>query len=139
MSYDREFVGELTGTFLLELFGCCSVAVSVLFSAHQALCQVAMVWGVGVTLAIYATHNLSYAHLNPAVSLAMVLEAHVAWLVACICHGSDNGCVYGRRCPVWSFFWVQSSTTRLSTESSGDHRNRFDPPCFSGSIIQIPK
>jgi glycerol uptake facilitator protein len=73
MRYAREFVGELTGTFLLVLFGCGAVAVAVLFNAHQALYQVAMVWGVGVTLAIYATRHLSCAHLNPAVSLAMVL------------------------------------------------------------------
>lgn len=73
MKYKREFIGEFIGTFLLVLFGCGSVAVSVLFSAHQGLFQVAIVWGTGVTLAIYATRHLSCAHLNPAVSVAMVL------------------------------------------------------------------
>jgi len=78
MKYTREFVGELMGTFMLVLFGCGSVAVAVLFNAHQALYQVAMVWGVGVTLAIYATRHLSCAHLNPAVSLAMVIGNRMA-------------------------------------------------------------
>jgi glycerol uptake facilitator protein len=73
MKYKREFFGELIGTFLLVLFGCGSVAVTVLFGAHQGLFQVALVWGIGVTLAIYATRHLSCAHLNPAVSLAMVI------------------------------------------------------------------
>jgi len=73
MNYRREFFGELIGTFLLALFGCGSVAVTVLFGAHQGLFQIAMVWGVGVTLAIYATRHLSCAHLNPAVSIAMVV------------------------------------------------------------------
>ena len=73
MKYKREFFGELIGTFLLVLFGCGSVAVTVLFGAHQGLFQIAMVWGIGVTLAIYATRHLSCAHLNPAVSLAMVI------------------------------------------------------------------
>jgi glycerol uptake facilitator protein len=73
MKYKREFIGELIGTFLLVLFGCGSVAVSVLFNAHQGLFQVALVWGIGVTLAIYATRHLSCAHLNPSVSVAMVL------------------------------------------------------------------
>jgi len=72
LRYKREFIGEFIGTFLLVLFGCGSVAVSVLFNAHQALLQVALVWGIGVTLAIYATRHLSCAHLNPAVSIAMV-------------------------------------------------------------------
>ena len=73
MKYSHEFVGELVGTFLLVFIGCSSVAVSVLFSAHAGLFQVAAIWGLGVTIAIYATRHLSCAHLNPAVSLAMVL------------------------------------------------------------------
>lgn len=71
MRYSKEFIGEALGTFLLVLFGCGSVAVSVLFNAYQSILQIALVWGVGVTLAIYATRHLSCAHLNPAVSLAM--------------------------------------------------------------------
>ncbi|MDR1397268.1 MAG: MIP family channel protein [Desulfarculales bacterium] len=70
----REFTGEFIGTFILVLFGCGSVAVSVLFDALTGLMQIASVWGMGVTLAIYATRHLSCAHLNPAVSLAMVLS-----------------------------------------------------------------
>jgi glycerol uptake facilitator protein len=69
----HDFVGELIGTFLLVFFGCGSVAVTVLYAAHSGLFQVAMIWGLGVTIAIYATRHLSCAHLNPAVSLAMVI------------------------------------------------------------------
>lgn len=65
--------GEFLGTFILVLFGTGTVAVTVLFKAHVGLLQVAAVWGIGVTLAIYATRHLSCAHLNPAVSLGMVL------------------------------------------------------------------
>ncbi len=35
MIFKREFIGEALGTFMLVLFGCGSVAVSVLFNAHQ--------------------------------------------------------------------------------------------------------
>lgn len=72
MTYRREFIGELLGTFLFVLFGCGSVAASVLFGAYQSLLELALVWGSGVTLSIYATRHLSCAHLNPAVTLAMV-------------------------------------------------------------------
>lgn len=73
MSHVQDFVGEFIGTFLLVLFGCGSVAVTILFSAHVGLMQVALIWGFAVTIAIYATRHLSCAHLNPAVSIAMVL------------------------------------------------------------------
>lgn len=73
----RDFTGEMFGTAILVFFGCGSVAVSVLFGAHSGLWQVAMIWGVGVALAIYATRHLSCAHLNPAVSLAMVASGRM--------------------------------------------------------------
>ncbi len=74
MKYKKEFIGELLGSFILVLFGCGSVAVSVLFDAHQGLLQIALTWGIGVSLAIYLTRHLSCAHINPAVSIAMVLS-----------------------------------------------------------------
>jgi glycerol uptake facilitator protein len=70
--YIQDFCGESLGTFILVFFGCGSIAVSVLFSAYQGLFQIAAVWGIGVTLAIYASRGLSCAHLNPAVSIAFV-------------------------------------------------------------------
>lgn len=79
MKYAHEFVGELLGTFLLVFIGCSSVAVTVLFSAHTGVFQVAVIWGLGVTIAIYATRHLSCAHLNPAVSIAMALGRRMSW------------------------------------------------------------
>ncbi len=78
MASKREFIGEALGTLVLALFGCGSVAVTVLFGAHQGLMQVAIAWGIGVTLAIYLTRHLSNAHLNPAVSLAMVAAGRMS-------------------------------------------------------------
>ena len=73
MRHSREFIGEALGTFLLTLFGCGSVATAVLFDAHPGLMSVALAWGIAVMLAIYLTRHLSSAHLNPAVTLAMVV------------------------------------------------------------------
>jgi glycerol uptake facilitator protein len=66
-------IGEALGTCLLVLFGTGSVAAAVLTGAQVGLWQVAVVWGFGVTIAIYVSGSLSGAHLNPAVSLAMAL------------------------------------------------------------------
>jgi glycerol uptake facilitator protein len=71
------YFGEFFGTFLLVFFGISAVAVSVLFNAISSIVQISIVWGIGVTLAIYATRHLSCAHLNPAVSLGMVLAGRM--------------------------------------------------------------
>lgn len=70
----KEFTGELLGTFILVLFGCGSVAVATLFGEYSGIFQIGLAWGIGVTLAIYITRHLSCAHLNPAVSIGMVIS-----------------------------------------------------------------
>ncbi len=70
----KEFTGELVGTFILVLFGCGSVAVATLFGEYTGILQIGLAWGLGVMLAIYLTRHLSCAHLNPAVSISMVVS-----------------------------------------------------------------
>lgn len=61
--------GEFVGTFILVFFGVGAVNAGVLTGAQVGLWQVAVVWAVGVSLAIYTTAALSGAHLNPAITL----------------------------------------------------------------------
>ncbi|MCQ2197885.1 MAG: aquaporin [Bacteroidaceae bacterium] len=74
----KGFIGEMMGTFILTLFGCCSVAVAVLFGEYNSIFQIGIVWGIGVTLAIFLTRNICCAHLNPAVSVAMVVAGRMS-------------------------------------------------------------
>lgn len=79
MNHFRESIGEFIGTFFLVLFGCGSVAVSVCFDEYHGIFQVGIVWGIGLTLTIYATRNLCNAHFNPAVTIAMACCRRLSW------------------------------------------------------------
>lgn len=72
----KEYFGEFFGTLLLVFFGCGAVSVSVLFGALDLL-GVAIIFGMGVSMAIFAVRNVCPAHLNPAVSIAMVLAKNL--------------------------------------------------------------
>jgi glycerol uptake facilitator protein len=62
-----ECGAELIGTLLLVLVGDGANAVSV-FTGALSLTGVALVWGLGVVMAVYITGGVSGAHLNPAVT-----------------------------------------------------------------------
>ena len=75
----RAFSGEFLGTFLMCFFGIGAVATAVMAGAHTGPFQVGMVWGITIAIAIYATRNLSCAHFNPAVSIAMCVAKRLPW------------------------------------------------------------
>lgn len=79
----KSYFGECIGTFILTSIGCSAVAFDILFGTFSSIIQVALIWGGGVTLAIYLVKPYSKAHLNPAVSLgfALLKETPVEQLV----------------------------------------------------------
>ena len=69
----QSCLAEMVGVYLMVTIGTGVVAAAVLSGAQAGLWQVAVVWWLGVTLAIYVTAAVSGAHLNPAVSLAFAI------------------------------------------------------------------
>jgi glycerol uptake facilitator protein len=65
--------GAFLGTYVLVFFGVGVVNAAVVTGAQVGLWQVAVVWAIGVSLAIYASTSLSGAHINPAITLAAVV------------------------------------------------------------------
>lgn len=68
-----ELVAEAIGTGLITLLGTGTVSAAVYTGAQQGLWQIAVAWGAAVAVAAYTTAGISGAHLNPAVTLALVV------------------------------------------------------------------
>jgi glycerol uptake facilitator protein len=68
-----SMAGEFLGTFVLVFFGVGVVNAAVVTGAQVGLWQVAVVWAIGVSLAIYMSASLSGAHLNPAITAVAVV------------------------------------------------------------------
>lgn len=75
----KAFLGECIGTCIMCLFGIGAVGSATLFQAMNGPFQVGMVWGLAIAIGIYVTRNLSCAHFNPAVSLAMCIAGRMSW------------------------------------------------------------
>ena len=76
----ESFFGELMGTFLLIVFGGGVVAGAVLKeskSFNSGWIVIIIGWGLGVTLGVYTSGQISGAHLNPAVTLSLWLKGAV--------------------------------------------------------------
>jgi glycerol uptake facilitator protein len=76
------YLAEFFGTLLLILLGE-GVVAGVLLKGSKAenagWLTVVVAWGLAVTLAIYAVGQISGAHLNPAVTVALALSGSFAW------------------------------------------------------------
>lgn len=70
----NKFLAELIGTFILVFFGC---GAAVLMGGEIGMLGISLAFGLSIVAAAYALGPVSGAHLNPAVSLAMVLAGRM--------------------------------------------------------------
>lgn len=141
-------LGEFLGTFILTLFGCCSVAVAILFNEYNSIFQIGLVWGLAVTLAIFLTRNICCAHLNPAVSVAMVVAGRMSikqlpgYIISQVLGAILAGAVlYGLFGPSIEQYEIANSIVRGSADSVDTARmfGEFYPnPGDSISTVSLP-
>lgn len=77
----KKYWAELIGTFSLVLVACGTAAIFTKFTGNLALSQVGIAFAFGLTLLVmvYAIGNISGCHINPAVSLAMLVAGKLSW------------------------------------------------------------
>ena len=75
----RKVLVEGVGTFILVLFGCGSIAVSVWFNAPYGLWSIAAMFALGVIFGVYVSRGISGGHLNPAVTISMAIFTDFGW------------------------------------------------------------
>ena len=67
----KKFVCELIGTAVLVLFGCGSAAIA---GSTLGTLGIALAFGLSIVAMAYVIGNISGCHINPAVSLAMLIN-----------------------------------------------------------------
>ena len=82
----KKAIAELVGTFVLTFFGC-GVAV---FSSHLAsdygsfLACTSLAFGLTIVAMAYSIGNVSGCHINPAVTLAMLINKKISLVDAIV-------------------------------------------------------
>lgn len=70
----KKYTAEFIGTFVLTLFGCGSAALTGGIDGKLGILGIAMAFGLSIVAMAYAIGDVSGCHINPAVSLAMLIS-----------------------------------------------------------------
>ncbi len=80
MSSIKKYIAEFIGTFVLVLFACgTAVAVGCNAEAGSGYLLTALAFGLVIVAMAYSIGNISGCHINPAVSIAMLVSGKLSF------------------------------------------------------------
>ncbi len=74
----REFLGELFGTYILLVFGA-GVCASVSLNGDGSFFSINIGYALGILFGVLVSNSSSGSHLNPAVTLTMIIHGKMHW------------------------------------------------------------
>ena len=74
METTRKYLAELIGTFVLVLFGCGSAVIA---GDKVGFLGISFAFGLAVLVMVYAIGNISGCHINPAITIAMLVAGKI--------------------------------------------------------------
>ena len=73
----RKYVAEFIGTFVLTFVSCGAAAISGGIDGVLGILGIATAFGLSIVAMAYSLGNISECHINPAVSLAMLISKRI--------------------------------------------------------------
>ena len=90
MSDTTKYLAELIGTFVLVFIGCGSAVVA---GKEVGFLGIALAFGIAVLVMVYAIGSISGCHINPAITIAMLVNGKISgkdagMYIICQCIGA---------------------------------------------------
>ncbi|MBQ9266689.1 MAG: MIP family channel protein [Clostridia bacterium] len=118
----KKYVCEFIGTAVLVLFGCGAAAITGGIPGTLGILGIAIAFGLSIVAMAYVIGNISGCHINPAVSLAMLIDGRMSAKEFC---GYVVAQVLGALAGSGILYFIVSSSSSLSIAANGLGANGF--------------
>ena len=130
----KKYLAEFIGTLVLVLIGCGSAVIA---GSHIGFAGIAVAFGLAVLAMVYAIGSISGCHINPAITVAMLVAGKIKgkdaiFYVIAQCIGAIAGAAI-----LWA---IASGNPNFSLAASGLGQNGYGAihrPDYSLSLLVL--